>query len=168
MKGYKAMIRDRCPYVVNLALKWCTEFGRIVNKQSDPEDRIQYKVKERWIERVYKENVAIYTTVDEKDSAVRKALGIHNGHQTFDFGDSVNIRNINPNTERGELNFWKWVESWVNWFQKHYKYIECIYTTSRTFNENCKNYILQNINESINDYSENLIKYIEKTFNNNK
>ena len=78
------------------------------------------------------------------------------------------MRNINPNTERGELNFWKWVESWVNWFQKHYKYIECIYTTSNTFDENCKNYILQNIGEDVDDYSGNLIKYIEKTFNNNK
>lgn len=163
MKGYKAMIRDRCPYVVNLALKWCTEFGRLVNLQCDPEDRISYKVKERWIERVYKENVAIYTTSDDKDSAVRKALGIHKGKQEFNFADSINMENINPKFERGELNFWKWVQTWVEWFQKHYKYIECIYQVSNVFNENCKEYIRNNAD--VDEYLDGFTKYIERTFN---
>lgn len=163
MKGYKAMIRDRCPYVVNLALKWCTEFGRLVNLQCDPEDRISYKVKERWIERVYKENVAIYTTSDDKDSAVRKALGIHKGKQEFNFADSINMGNINPKFERGELNFWKWVQTWVEWFQKHYKYIECIYQVSNAFNENCKEYIRNNA--GVDEYLDGFTKYIERTFN---
>ena len=58
-KGYKAMIKDRCPYVVNLAFKWCTEFGRLSNIGKKPHERIKYAVKTRWIDRVYQENVAI-------------------------------------------------------------------------------------------------------------
>ena len=158
------MIRDRCPYVVNLALKWCTEFGRIVNQQLDPEERISYKVKERWIERVYKENVAIYTTTDEKNSSVRKALGIHKGRQEFDFADSINMGNINPKSECTELNFWKWVQTWVQWFQIHYKYIECIYNSFGVFDENCKNYIRNHA--SADEYLDSFIKYIERTFKN--
>lgn len=163
MNGYRAMIRDRCPYVVNLALKWCTEFGRLVNLQCDPENRVSYKIKERWIERVYKEYVAIYTTRDEKDSSVRNALGIHNGKQNFDFAYSVSMDSLNPKLEKGELNLWKWVNTWVKWFQKHYKYIECIYNISYTFNDQCKDYIKSNT--CIDEYTDGFIKYIEKTFN---
>lgn len=163
MKGYKAMIRDRCPYVVNLALKWCTEFGRLVNQQCDPDERLPYRVKERWIDRVYKENVAIYTKPDDKDSAVRKALGIRKGRQEFNFCDSINMETINPKTELGELNFWRWVNTWVKWFQKHYKYIECIYQVSGVFNDNCKNYIRKNVD--VDEYLDSFIKYIERTFN---
>lgn len=163
MKGYKAMIRDKCPYIVNLALKWCTEFGRLVNLQRDPEDRVLYKVKERWIDRVYKENVVLYTTKDEKNSSVRKALGIHKGKQEFNFADSINMENINPKFEQGELAFWKWVQTWVQWFQKHYKYIECIYQVSGVFDENCKNYIRNHVD--VDEYLDGFIKYIERTFN---
>ena len=60
------MIRDRCPYVVDIALKWCTEFGRLANQEIEPSKRFKFKVKTRWIDRVYQENVAIYVTKDEK------------------------------------------------------------------------------------------------------
>ncbi len=118
------MIRDRCPHIVDLALKWCTEFGRLVNQQiDDPKKRFAYKVKSRWIERVYQENVAIYTTKDEKDSSVRKALGIHRGKQVFNFADSINLESINKTWNTQERKFWIWVNSWVNWFADNYKYV---------------------------------------------
>lgn len=59
------MIKDRCPHVVNLAFKWCTEFGRLSNMGKEQHERIKYAVKTRWIDRVYQENVAIYNTGKE-------------------------------------------------------------------------------------------------------
>ena len=74
IKGYKAMIRDRCPYVVDIALKWCTEFGRLANQEVKPSERFKFKVKTRWIDRVYQENVAIYTLKTKKSQLYAKLL----------------------------------------------------------------------------------------------
>ncbi len=103
------MIKDRCPYVVNLAFKWCTEFGRLSNIGKEPHKRIKYAVKTRWIDRVYQENVAIYNTgrgiprTDEKNASLRKALGIHEGSQNFNFADSINLDGINKVLEERKL-----------------------------------------------------------------
>ena len=102
------MIKDRCPYVVNIAFKWCTEFGRLSNIGKKPHERIKYAVKTRWIDRVYQENVAIYNTgrgiprTDEKNASLRKALGIHEGSQNFNFADSINLDGINKTFNSGE------------------------------------------------------------------
>lgn len=164
IKGYKAMIRDRCPHVVDLALKWCTEFGRLVNQQiDDPKKRFAYKVKSRWIERVYRENIAIYTTKDEKDSSVRKALGIHRGKQTFNFAYSINLESINKTWNAQERKFWIWVNSWVNWFIDNYKYVENIYINSGGKNDAWKQYV-ENKTKYLEDYLEDFINYLDKTF----
>ena len=164
IKGYKAMIRDRCPHVVDLALKWCTELGRLVNQQiDDPKKRFAYKVKSRWIARVYKENVAIYTTKDEKDSSVRKALGIHRGKQVFNFAYSINLESINKTWNAQERKFWIWVNSWVNWFIDNYKYVENIYINSGGKNDAWKQYV-ENKTKYLEDYLEDFINYLDKTF----
>ena len=166
MKGYKAMIRDRCPYVVNLALKWCTEFGRLANQGVPKEQRFKFRVKERWIERVYQENVAIYTTKDEKNSALHKALGLHRGNQNFNFADSINLESINSTWNKSEKQFWIWVNSWVVWFVENYKYIENAYNiSSRSANDNWKQLVI-NKASYLGGYIDDFVYYIEKTFNN--
>lgn len=165
MNGYKAMIRDRCPYVINIALKWCTEFGRLANQSVPKEQRFKFRVKERWIERVYKEHIAIYTTKDEKNSALHKALGLHGGKQNFNFADSINLELINANIDKYEKQFWIWVNSWVNWFIENYKYIENAYTiSSRYGNDNWKQFVIDKASY-LGDYIDDFIYYLEKTFN---
>lgn len=164
MKGYKAMIRDRCPYVVNLALKWCTEFGRLSNKENG--ENYKYAVKSRWIERVYQENVAIHTTKDEKNSSLRKALGIHRGKQEFNFASSINLESINKTWESGERKFWIWVNSWVVWFQENYKYIYNVYNLPgnyRTYGEHWKQLVRTKAN-FLDGYLDDFIIYLERTF----
>ena len=163
MKGYKAMIRDRCPYVVSLALKWCTEFGRLANQEVEPSRRFAFKVKTRWIERVYQENVAIYTTKDEKISSLHKALGIKDGKQKFNFADSINLESINKIWSKPEKNFWVWVNSWVIWFATNYKYVENTYKISGGFNDNWKQ-IVRNKTSYLDGYLDDFIEYLERTF----
>jgi hypothetical protein len=164
MKGYKAMIRDRCPYVVNLALKWCTEFGRLANQEIEsPKDRFQFKVKTRWVDRVYQEYVAIYTTNDEKGSSVRKALGIHDGKQIFNFAESINLELINKTWNPIEYKFWIWVNSWVNWFMENYKYIENAYKISGGDNDNWKQ-LVRTKASYLDGYLDDFIGYLERSF----
>lgn len=163
MKGYKAMIRDRCPYVVNLALKWCTEFGRLANQEVESSKRFAFKVKTRWIERVYQENVAIYTTKDEKEASLHKALGIHNGKQTFNFADSINLESINKLWCQEEKNFWIWVNSWVIWFVENYAYIHNAYKISGSYSDNWKQLVKAKASY-LDGYFDDFIEYLERTF----
>ena len=69
--GYREMLRDRCPKVVNYALKWC-------------------KAKEKWIDHVYFNFIKIYAEKDQRNNATRIALGISEGNQyTFDFEKTI-------------------------------------------------------------------------------
>lgn len=164
MKGYKAMIRDRCPYVIDLALKWCTEFGRLVNQEiEDPKERFPFKVKTRWIDRVYQENVAIYTTKDEKEASLHKALGLHRGRQNFNFADSINLESINKVWSQPEKKFWIWVNSWVNWFIENYKYVENAYNISGGYGERWKT-VVRNKASFLDGYLDDFIEYLERTF----
>ena len=163
IKGYKAMIRDRCPYVVDIALKWCTEFGRLANQEIDPSKRFKFKVKTRWIDRVYQENVAIYVKKDEKVSALHKALGLRKGKQEFNFADSINLESINNTWNKLEKQFWIWVNSWVVWFIDNYKYIENAYNISGSYNENWKQ-LVRNKASYLDGYLDDFIEYLERTF----
>ena len=107
------MIRDRCPLVVNYALKWC-------------------KAKERWIDHVYRNFTCIL--VDKKDRAfqTRKTLGIRKGKpRDFDFHKTIDWDNL---TEE-EYNYWSYVESWVNWFKVMYPYVEDTYKLYHYYGE---------------------------------
>ena len=72
--GYKAMLRDRVPLVVNLALLWNNS-------------------KTAWVDHVYKNFISIYSSKLERDNATRIVLGIKKGNKGFDFhnGKSVEI-----------------------------------------------------------------------------
>lgn len=115
--GYKSMIRDRVPRTVNIALKWC-------------------KAKEKWINRVFSLSAALYTTKDEKNSAVRKQLGIHEGKQNFNFAESIDLeltKRDRFNRITGEDKYWIWVNGWVNWFCENYAYLENAYNIGSRF-----------------------------------
>ena len=68
--GYKGMLRDRCPKVVDYALKWC-------------------KAKERWIEHTYNRFIKIYANKDNRNNATRIVLGIGKKHKEFDFDKNI-------------------------------------------------------------------------------
>lgn len=120
-QGYKEMLRDRCPEVVNFALKWC-------------------KAKERWINHVYdcfvrivgdevSENGTVKSTKkDNKKQVTRVLLGLKKGKpRFFDFHKTIDWENLTDE----EQFYWDWVDNWVEWFSVNYAYIENMYSISR-------------------------------------
>ena len=92
--GYKAMLRDRVPLLVNLALKWC-------------------KAKECWINHVYDNFVNIYVDKEQRYEATRIVLGISGKYRNFEFNKTIAWDNLTDE----EIKSWKTVENWVEWFQ---------------------------------------------------
>lgn len=105
--GYKEMLRNRCPTVVDYALKW-------------------QKAKERWIDHAYTNFIKIYADKNEKKHAARIILGIAKFYRNFEFDKSIDWDNLTPEEEV----YWKRVSSWVRWFTKEYAYIENAYEIS--------------------------------------
>ena len=106
------MLRDRCPKVVDCALKW-------------------QKAKERWIDHTYNRFIKIYANKDNRNNATRIVLGIGKKHKEFDFDKSIDWDNI----AEEETEYWKRVSSWVTWFMKNYAYIEQTYRSSQDHND---------------------------------
>ena len=103
------MLRDRCPKVVNYALKW-------------------QKAKEKWIEHVYSNFIGIYVSKDQRNNATRIALGIEDEKRPhFEFESTIDWDNLSDE----EFKYWKRVQSWVIWFQKCYWCIENMYDVSK-------------------------------------
>lgn len=99
-KGYRGMIWDRTPRVVQLALSWL-------------------KVKTVYVERVYKENVTPFKDNDVKNHNLRLALNIKNGKSiNYELAHAINM-GMNMKSP-GEKEYWAWVEGWVKYFQKTY------------------------------------------------
>ena len=113
--GYRAMLRDRLPLVVNIALKWNNS-------------------KVAWIEHVYKNFIAIYDSNKERDNACRIVLGIKKNHKQFNFHNTIDWDNLkSESTNRYETkSHWKFVENWVDWFSKMYAYMENTYINDIT------------------------------------
>ena len=106
--GYKGMLRDRCPKVVNYALKW-------------------QKAKERWIEHAYVNFIKFYLDDKEKNRATRIVLGIAKFYRNFDFDKSIEWDNLSNE----ETLYWKRVSSWVKWFRTMFIRIEDTYEYSK-------------------------------------
>lgn len=106
--GYKGMLRDRCPKVVNYALKW-------------------QKAKERWIDHAYNNFIKFYIDNKEKNHTTRIILGIAKYYRNFEFDKSIEWENCTIE----EREYWKRVSSWVQWFTKNYAYIENAYNISK-------------------------------------
>ena len=119
--GYREMLRDRCPKVVNYALKW-------------------QKAKEKWIDHVYNyfvkivgeerdtNNKVIRTANANKNVIARILLGIVKGKtKNFDFDKTIDWDNL----EDEEKERWSRISSWVRWFRTNYAYIENTYDISK-------------------------------------
>ena len=106
--GYKGMLRDRCPKVVDYALKW-------------------QKAKERWIDHAYVNFIKFYCDKNERKRATRIVLGIAKFYRNFEFDKSIDWDNLTPE----EKAYWERVSSWVYWFKKEYAYMKNAYQISR-------------------------------------
>lgn len=121
--GYKSMLRDRCPEVVDYALKW-------------------QKAKERWVNHAYVNFIKFYVDNKEKNHATRIILGIAKFYRNFEFDKSIDWENLTDE----ETMYWKRVSSWVGWFMKNYAYIENMYNISRQTGKDEMNIKIQIIN----------------------
>ena len=103
------MLRDRCPKVVNYALKW-------------------RKAKEKWINHCYSKFIKIYSDKDQRNNATRLCLGIKAGKiRNFDFAQTIDWDNL----DSMDTLYWTTIDSWVRWFMKNYAYIENTYSISK-------------------------------------
>lgn len=119
--GYREMLRDRCPKVVDYALKW-------------------QKAKDKWVEHTYShfvrfvgnsysvENKLLQKAPMNKKEIVRALLGIIKGKpKNFIFDKSIDWDDLTDE----DTKYWKRVSSWVTWFMTNYAYIENAYNTSK-------------------------------------
>ena len=108
------MLRDRTPKLVNFALKWC-------------------KVKEAWLDHVYKNFIWLYVSNEERLVATRRVLGykypedMKKKDKLFVFEDTIAWDSLT--TE--ETESWKRVAKWVSWFQITVPAIENSYKISK-------------------------------------
>lgn len=90
MVGYKTMLRNNIPKTLNLALLWC-------------------KSKEKWINHVYDNFIKIYINKEDRKRTTQIIIKEQNFNSTIDW----------ENLNEEETEFWKYVLSWVNWFDKN-------------------------------------------------
>jgi hypothetical protein len=109
--GYRQMLRDRLPKLVDFALKWC-------------------KAKESWLDHVYHNFIWLYSDNNERLAQTRLLLGYKENKQPreFVFADTIDWDNLNQEEEKR----WKTVASWVSWFQCTVPLIEDEYKISKT------------------------------------
>lgn len=115
------MLRDRCPKVVDYALKW-------------------QKAKDKWVEHAYchfvkiignsynLDNKLIQKAPQNKREIVQALLGIVKGKpKNFTFDKSIDWDDITDE----EKAYWERVSTWVTWFSTNYAYIENTYNISK-------------------------------------
>ena len=120
------MLRDRCPKIVDYALKW-------------------QKAKEKWIDHVYCYSVRIIgdelninneiikTANENKRAVISILLGMKKGKiKYFDFDNTIDWDNLSDD----DKVYWERVSSWVKWFCKKYAYIENAYLISKKVGKN--------------------------------
>jgi hypothetical protein len=138
MTGYKAMIRDRMPLMLDLALKWC-------------------KAKERWINYVY-DNIVRKYPENKRSIVVKQILGIKQRWKRQEIYDTFRYVEFKPvtktqvdNIPKSELymkfsdtidwavlskedpnmyEYWQAVASWVDWFSMNHLSAERTYKLS--------------------------------------
>lgn len=99
------MLNDRLPFTVETALLMCSAKGR-------------------FIEHVWKTQVNIYTTFEDKRQAIFKILG--KKHEGFDFKRALDIKNV----DLDERQYWEYVASWVEWMQSMGLVLREVYLSS--------------------------------------
>ena len=129
------MLRDRCPEVIDLALRWC-------------------KAKTKWIDHVYSHFINIYVMKEDRYEATRIVLGISNKYRKFDFDKTIDWENISKDEEE----YWKTVSEWIVWFQSRHIHIECDISNGLTNKDISQKYKELSSMED----SESLVEYIRK------
>ena len=104
--GYKAMIRDRVPRTVDLALKWC-------------------KAKTEWVEHVYYHFVWFLVDKEDRNCQVRSLMGIAKYSRGFDFDNTIDWYNI----DKENAEYWKNISDWIKWFEQSIIPISEVYKT---------------------------------------
>jgi hypothetical protein len=139
MTGYKAMLRDRMPLMLDLALKWC-------------------KAKERWINYVY-DNIIKKYPQDKRSLVVKQILGIKQRWKRQEIYDQLRYVEFKPITReqvdripKSELymkftdtidwstlskedpdmyEYWRNVSGWVEWFSTTHLSAQSTYDLSK-------------------------------------
>lgn len=125
------MLRDRCPAVIDLALRWC-------------------KAKTKWLDHVYQHFINIYVLKEERYEATRIILGISGKYRNFDFEKTIDWDNIDSEEEE----YWKTILGWVNWFRNRHAAIEQDIRDQLTNSEIIAKY------KELNQNSTNILEYI--------
>lgn len=133
-KGYRGMLRDRLLPSWNLALLWC-------------------KVKNRWVEKAYQENIAC------AGMALRSELcKFVTGHKnkygiTATFMSTVDPDGLLYGDNRKEYEMWRNVSKWVDWFSKNqmfiYDIIQNYYSKGNTDEEIIKFFRYPNVDKKL-------------------
>lgn len=170
MTGYKAMLRDRMPLILDLALRWC-------------------KAKQRWIDYVY-ENIVKREPQEKRSTVVKTILGIKQQYKRQQIYDQIRYVEMKPITKKqvdsipkSELymkfsetinwqkllieeptmyNYWQIIADWVDWFSTSYTAIESTYKHTKEWNMSEKEAI-QIIAEKY-DINNQLAKFLIKSF----
>ena len=146
--GYKEMLRNRLPYVVDLALKWC-------------------KAKDKWLDHVYKNFIGILLDDADRKKVTRTILGINKGKpRHFNFHQSILWEDFSMTKE--EREYWTWVEGWVSWFRSTYGWIECKYKNLHTTEEYDEEVFIETLKRTYfanmaPEEQEKIAKYIVKS-----
>lgn len=99
MVGFKGMLRDQMPLMVNLALKRC-------------------KAKEKWINHTYNNFIKIFVDLDLRREATLIVLG-KKKKTVFNFDKTIMWENLSEE----DNYYWSCISDWVKWFMKYYAYI---------------------------------------------
>ena len=109
MNGYRKMISDNIPKTWDIALRWC-------------------KCRQKYIERVYRNYVAIYKNDVMHTLAQKKKLienGIHRATNPKNaFSDSLELDKLRNEKDLQLLTYWEGVVDWVVWFSSNTLYIK--------------------------------------------
>lgn len=164
MGGYKAMLRDKTPFILDLALKWCNAKGR-------------------WIDHVYNYMVKKYPQ-QKRGNIVKIVLGlkkactkeeIHDYYKYVLCCQNVTKEKVNsiPNSllympfkdtidwdsykdDEYMYNYWYRVNEWVEWFKSEHAFIENSWRLSKNKP--------QKEHEMVNKYGFKLAKYLINSF----
>ena len=124
MTGYKAMIRDRMPLMLDLALRWCKAKERWINYVYDnvvsryPKEKRSIVVKQilgikqRWKRQEIYDQIRY---VELKQITMEQVQNIPKSELYMKFADTINWTKLSEE-DPDMYSYWEGVSDWVNWF----------------------------------------------------
>lgn len=153
MSGYKQMIRDRMPQMLDLALTYCKAKGRWIDYVYDhivkkyPKEKrsnavkIVLGIKQRWKRQEIYDHMRYVQF--RKDITRKQVDEIPKSELFMNFEDSIDFIDLYEKDAEMYL-YWKTITEWVNWFKLSYISIKDTYQhmTNWSMTENEKKVIL--------------------------